>query len=247
MNFRAFLKGVFGSGILLGLFWLWWQSTTPDLSATQNAKPPAKPVAASGNFTKYMPVKVETTAPTVNVTERDQTAISDAGGVAITVTTVPTEAEARVARAKAALKKILDNSGGLHAGDAKVSYALAHQEVSLPESVNLTVSLDQAEHHVFSGSTGIYGDACVVGYDHGSNDIEYVRFRQLDGNGQLTGAAGNVLLFNLSPEDQDYVRNWAKQQAAAIAAGATEAVLPAARVGPLVRAPTQQGQIIITN
>jgi hypothetical protein len=233
MNSRAFLKGLLAAAVLVGVAWLWWQSTAPDLPAnslalTQSA---AKPAIASESFKMPQIQKVEIVAPAEDVND---SAVSPAAE-----TTTESDAAAQ---------------DKFPAATAARAYALAHQgDPSLPNSAQLTVPLDQSEHRVIQRllGTGTTEEVSIEAYYRNPRGgQETVSYHIWNAEG-LPGASGfeeQLLLQWLSPADQDYVRNWAKQQAVAAASAAANTPPPAAPEPPAPYVPPQpSGPTVITN
>ena len=88
----------------------------------------------------------------------------------------------------------------------------------------LTVSLDQAEHHVFKHGSGTYEVSItrfrriLVGPEQRPEEFVDMHVWQTSGVAPSTDMGLPFSAFG--PEDQDYIRNWAQQQAAAAAAAA---------------------------
>jgi hypothetical protein len=205
MKPRTFLNIILTVGVLLGLFWWGWQTTTPDIvvapsAPTQGAvKSPASQLVPSANTPMPVPQNVAMIA-------------SDASDSVAP----PSES--------------LNNSDDPHSPNyrykdlaiqarAAYDYAMAHKgDPSMPKAVYARVPLDQAEHHVFHLTTDAPGgtsEVSIGGYGHLSNGLDTVTLHVWANNGVSTwGDLMNLPLTDFSPDDQDYIRNWARQHAA---------------------------------
>jgi len=258
MNAQAFLKSVFGLAVLLGAFWLWWHSTAPDFPASPaSVQRPSQPVAVSVIVPKFLPQK----EPVANAIDPSSPSLANANNSSTLVTTEPSEDNDRTTRAKAALAKTLARIANPK-GATDVAYALAHQDPSLPDSAYLTLPLNQAEHHIFdiggkseaSIEGYYYDDVRGPGFTQGTGTVEWVKmytWQRTSPSGAIgpEGPSETIRpITAFSPEDQDYIRNWAKQQAAAAAASAASTPTPSAPEPPALYVPPQpSAPTIITN
>jgi hypothetical protein len=90
-----------------------------------------------------------------------------------------------------------------------------HGDQSMPHEVYATVSLDQAEHYVLKQPTALLIEVSIRDYYQDARGVEWVDFHVWKNKSiaHITDARNRLSAF--SPADQDYIRNWAKQQAAA--------------------------------
>jgi hypothetical protein len=201
MKRRTFLYLNLLAAIIVYLF-LEWQTKTPNTTPAP-AKASAKPIAAQVNFKMPQFPKAPIFA----------SAAGENSSASLDTSATPNNGTAAEGKSQH------DNA-----------WVRAHYPL-LPDKVYLAVPLDQAEHHVFKINSPWPGrtvEASIVGFHHsipkGMNiEMEFVDLYiwAIDGVPPWYAAGGVVMqqdgnpLHSFSPQDQDYIRNWAQQQAMA--------------------------------
>ncbi len=186
MKPRTFIKFILSICVFVGLLLWLWQITTPDLQVTPiaPAEQAAKRIASSVN--DKLPPVAKGLKPNPFIMANEST------------------------------PQTISNTQDNRPRISLEATPLVGPPV--PDDAHLTVPLENAEHHVFNLKSMEAYDASIIGYSHTLNsdgkDMETVRLYVWQNSGPAHIIDLSLYIGYFSPEDQDYIRNWARLQAA---------------------------------